>query len=797
MAVPAGPTEKRYTGNGVTKIFTIPFLLLAASDLDVFLDGVEIVSGFTITGVGNPTSTITFTAAPADQSSILINLNVPFERLNDYQENGDFLSSTVNRDFDRIWQALKQLYRFSTRSLTLGFFDVDGAGWYRAKGNGISDLRDPINPQDAVTKSWVSILIDSASGIVNTTTGILYDSGTLFDYLRFGVSRTVDNIAALRLLSGARNRRAFVLGYALPVDGGGGAYYADPADTTSEDNGGSVIVAADGTRWKLKFRGGLSVAVFGAVPSVADHTSAFQRCATAVGYGGTMLVPRMSVDAVTVKYFVSATINLRGSTKVIGEGVASSVIHRTGNYGDTFVIGSKDDQSEPARDFMFKDLQMVHGTPFSSGGSTIDFKVDKGAHIRAYGGQEFTIEGCWLHRMRFQFYSHGGTWGKVINNQFLGVWDPNNAAVQESVAQVVSDFSAVHGNPTTWLVTGNNFLGATIVRNILYHPSSGDRVVNRIDTIGPQYGMLIYGNEDFTVFGNYFGGQSFAEIGIFNQAGGGVIDGRIHDNFFDGISRGSGVLLAPTEPGAASFAVNIHNNIFTDNLHGVFGNRNAGSSTPGTYKVKVHHNEFLSGIGCQILAPGLRGFSINDNMVTDYNKHNLTDTDPVFCSGVYVSELSNFGVVHDNQVGSGANTVLQDIAVNFCYMGIVIDPAIDSVDRYNNTYWGVRDGGLVRTGRGSNENIFRHTAAANYKFPKSLHTYVRAFAAASTVTLPSLPVKGKEVRIKEGVSGISGVNTFGITTDDGSLIDGLSLITITSNLQVVNLAFDGTQWIRV
>lgn len=71
MAVPAGPTEKRYTGNGVTTIFTIPFLLIAASDLDVFIDGVEVVSGFTITGAGNPTSTITFAVPPANLSSIL------------------------------------------------------------------------------------------------------------------------------------------------------------------------------------------------------------------------------------------------------------------------------------------------------------------------------------------------------------------------------------------------------------------------------------------------------------------------------------------------------------------------------------------------------------------------------------------------------------------------------------------------------------------------------------------------------------------------------------------------------
>lgn len=178
MAVPEGPTDKRYTGNGVTKIFTIPFLLLAATDLDVYIDGIEISSGFAITNVGNPTSTITFAVAPVDQADIYLQLNVPFERLNDYQENGDFLSTTVNRDFDRIWQALKQLLRWSARSLRLGNFEVDGAGWYRAKGNGVRDLHDPVEAQDASTKVWtqryVGEVVDGMTGNPNLASNVFY-----------------------------------------------------------------------------------------------------------------------------------------------------------------------------------------------------------------------------------------------------------------------------------------------------------------------------------------------------------------------------------------------------------------------------------------------------------------------------------------------------------------------------------------------------------------------------------------------------------------------------------------------
>lgn len=178
MAVPAGPTEQRYVGNGVTTIYTVPFLVIQASDLAVYIDGVKLTSGYTQTGVGNPTSSVTFSIAPANLSQILFALEVPFERLNDYQENGDFLAKTVNNDYDRIWQALKQLLRYSDRSLRLGQFDVDGQGWYRAKGNGIRDLHDPVEDQDAATRGWtdafVADLISQVSGPINNANNVFY-----------------------------------------------------------------------------------------------------------------------------------------------------------------------------------------------------------------------------------------------------------------------------------------------------------------------------------------------------------------------------------------------------------------------------------------------------------------------------------------------------------------------------------------------------------------------------------------------------------------------------------------------
>ena len=78
-------------------------------------------------------------------------------------------------------------------------------------------------------------------------------------------SQTVSSIASLRtLLKTSPSKDAFVTGYYAQGDGGGGAYWYDSADVVSADNGGSVIVAADGARWKLLNTSAIDVRQFGA-----------------------------------------------------------------------------------------------------------------------------------------------------------------------------------------------------------------------------------------------------------------------------------------------------------------------------------------------------------------------------------------------------------------------------------------------------------------------------------------------------------------------------------------------------
>lgn len=124
MAVQDEDSFKRYVANGVATVYAIPFLLLSASDLQVTLDAVPVTSGFTVSGVGSNTGSITFDAAPT--GDLLLQRVVPFERLTDYQDNGDLLAQTVNRDFDRLWLAMQELRRDDSTALRTSSLEPEG-----------------------------------------------------------------------------------------------------------------------------------------------------------------------------------------------------------------------------------------------------------------------------------------------------------------------------------------------------------------------------------------------------------------------------------------------------------------------------------------------------------------------------------------------------------------------------------------------------------------------------------------------------------------------------------------------
>ncbi|SMG60153.1 phage tail fiber domain-containing protein [Cedecea sp. NFIX57] len=152
MSVPNQTPYIIYNANGMTTVFPFEFYIIAAGDIQVSINGTVATSGFSVSGTGNVSGgDVVFLTPPAAGSVVMLERVVPTYRLTDYQDNGDLLADTINKDFDRLWMAIQRssiyLGLALRRPLLGGPFDAEG---YR-----IESLADPVNEQDAATKKYV------------------------------------------------------------------------------------------------------------------------------------------------------------------------------------------------------------------------------------------------------------------------------------------------------------------------------------------------------------------------------------------------------------------------------------------------------------------------------------------------------------------------------------------------------------------------------------------------------------------------------------------------------------------
>lgn len=138
------------------------------------------------------------------------------------------------------------------------------------------------------------------------------------------VQITRDSIAELKQIDKNKYQRAFIFGYYSKGDGGGGEYYFDATDITSVDNGGTIIVANDGARWKLVVTESVSVKQFGAVgDGTTEDSTAIQRAVDAIyaAGGGTIYFP-----AGTYKQNTSIDIYKGAAKRIIFKGQGQGVV---------------------------------------------------------------------------------------------------------------------------------------------------------------------------------------------------------------------------------------------------------------------------------------------------------------------------------------------------------------------------------------------------------------------------------------------------------------------------------------
>ena len=181
MTVTALVTRNDITATASQTSFTYTFRVLAATDMDVYQNGVLLSSGYTVNNVGNTTggTVVLDSGVPAGQIVSLV-LAMPLDRTTNYQNSGDFLAADVNEDFDKIYIGAVQNENEGGRSLRLQGVEPTVAMTLPLKADRSNKLLsfDSNGLPVAVTSSTALALIYSGTntpeGAVTATVGSLF-----------------------------------------------------------------------------------------------------------------------------------------------------------------------------------------------------------------------------------------------------------------------------------------------------------------------------------------------------------------------------------------------------------------------------------------------------------------------------------------------------------------------------------------------------------------------------------------------------------------------------------------------
>jgi hypothetical protein len=221
MTISSSNNKIQYTANGINISFIYNFKIFSQNDLQVFLNNSLTVTGYQVTDIGNSNGgNIVFITPPTLGTVVTIVRSEPFVQNIDYTENDTFPASAHEEGLDRSL----------LRDLTLK-----------------EQLDRSIKIQQATSNFNVTLPTAETGKVIG------WGLSDIVNYSLNTATVSLDNISTvvnLRTLEPTVNGKTiFLLGITTP-NSGSGIFYADFTDTTSIDNGNTVIVTVGGKRWK-------------------------------------------------------------------------------------------------------------------------------------------------------------------------------------------------------------------------------------------------------------------------------------------------------------------------------------------------------------------------------------------------------------------------------------------------------------------------------------------------------------------------------------------------------------------
>lgn len=529
----AGP----FNGTGLQTAYPFAFKVFTAGDMLVVQTdaaGVETVltlnTDYTIAlnadQNANPGGTVNVVVAPASGAKLTISSAVATTQGQSIPNMGGFYPKVVEDGMDRLTILVQQLLEQVGRSVKFAISDITTGNnipaaaarannllGFDSSGNMVAAA--PIS--DSATAVRLQLLGGAGAGMVG------YDDTTLDIFLKSRLGRVVNSISALRTISKTKYAQVFATGYYASGDGGGGPYYYDPTDTATADNGGTVIVAADGGRWKLVDERNASLKTFGAKgDGVVDDRLVIYKAIVA------MSGKRLWVDVGT--FLCQSIINLPAGVNTCLEGVdqATSII----KVGASVTLSSNGFLTySAAAGFTLRNFTIDHNNRPCTVGSE--------GTLTTISCDNFEISGMRMpHIIGSGISCNGPRNAKVLRN-YIGKDVPagtfNQAILIGSSARQALDVDII-GNYCDKTAINASCTRCTIAQNTVSGWGFGGGITTEQDTANSNFYTII-GNRCFEGVGTDVNNTS--PIGIENWGAYSVISGNIcYGNSGTGIDHG-------------------------------------------------------------------------------------------------------------------------------------------------------------------------------------------------------------------------------------------------------------------
>lgn len=564
-----GTTESVITaqGNGVTTTFSYPFEIPNAGDAVVIFtdtDGTQstlLSTQYTITGIGVSTGgTVTYplSGSPIATGTLLtIQRLLPLIQTTSIQNQGPTFAA-IEAELDYQMMVDQQLQEEADRTIQLNVADQNPLPQLPPAAQRANQILGFDGNGNPIVAQPSSALVSSAMQPVVAAASVTAAAALM---------RVVIDMADLNALRAntitASTMFVMVANYAVAGDGGGGLYWHNASDTTSADNGGTIIVDAASQRWYLETWGKpVSILQFGAKgDGVTDATSAIQACLTAAASQG------FEVRIPIGKFLVSSTltsgtpITVRGVNPGIGPGTvvstSASIIVCSNSFTTGDIITVTGYESAIFSDFQIAGslgLSYTSACPRSGGAGLRIIAPNPGVSIN-FGSviEHMAFSGC-FQGLALQLCGEN----TLVKDNYFQAWGDSSQALYIDMA------SGAHESSIGQVVENMFFGNPGSAQACCMEAHCGYGAVRANKFLGAQIGLAIYADQTIDIGSMMIALNSFEENSVkslyITQNGPTITSIQVVNNQFSNIAQTNQqvtVNIQPDTGGAGSEIIDV------------------------------------------------------------------------------------------------------------------------------------------------------------------------------------------------------------------------------------------------